>query len=39
MSRLSIAIWGGIGATRFGLFRNSFPPECGAQVGTLAPAL
>lgn len=36
MSKLSIAIWGGIGATTFGLFSNSFPPEWGGQVGLLA---
>ena len=36
MSRLSIAICGGIAATTFGLFRNSFPPEWGGQVGLLA---
>lgn len=34
--KLSIAIWGGIAAVTFGLFRNSFPTEWGGQVGLLA---
>lgn len=36
MSKMSIAIWGGIAAMAFGLFRNSFPIEWGGQVGLLA---